>query len=154
MQDPIFKPLHSTAAPPVKVGRLRAIMKWLDQRLPLLLYYEESPQRRATKAQLQERPSFPSDLWRKRSIDPALAESVLVVLSREFEWPNHFFMPEDPIRLMLQEGMDDWPWDEFVWGVHEALRRDVSLKDIVALHHQDATAADLVALVANVAIDT
>jgi hypothetical protein len=57
-------------------------------------------------AQLLQRKEFPSALWQQAGFDAIFVERIASVLRSELDWlPNHYFHPDDPLRLVT---LDDW----------------------------------------------
>jgi len=60
--------------------------------------------------QLEEREKPPESIWGPDPERIALAKTVCNVITEELSWPNDYFIPEDPVNILLWshvEGLDD-----------------------------------------------
>ena len=90
----------------VKSALLRKLLKylkWLDSKIPFLMLY---PRRkpvivREIEEQLRMRSDFPLAEWQETAYRRQDVESVLKFISDELIWPNHHFIPADPLMYAL-----------------------------------------------------
>jgi hypothetical protein len=90
------------------IGRIGRIMEWLYQHYPLgPLINPEVPHGRASvEAQLRDRLRFPSTDWSELGYTEADILSVLGVIKKEMNHPNHHYIPDDPMSLLVIEDCD------------------------------------------------
>ncbi len=88
-----------------------------------LVWWEESANRMAVRAQLLARREYPSWQWQGTPLEPDLTERILKLIKATYEWPNHHFIPNDPMGLVLQEGTNDFADAEFFADAYDLLGR-------------------------------
>lgn len=85
---------------PPMIRRGRRFARWLKSQTGFHVFYELPNGRRSLAAQLSSRLCFPAELW--AGIAPLDdATRVLTILKEERGWPNHYFVPDDPLLLLL-----------------------------------------------------
>jgi hypothetical protein len=56
---------------------------------------------RQIDSQLGSRPRFPVEAWIEAGINPSDAERIALIVWKTLGWPNHAFLPADPLHLLL-----------------------------------------------------
>ena len=77
--------------------------------IPPLKFYLPPRGRPSVISQLEQRPEFPSSMWTEHN-SPDDVVAVLKIISGGLNLPNHNFIPEDPLGLIMSSGTD--PLDE------------------------------------------
>jgi hypothetical protein len=82
-------------------GRLGHVMaRWLKRQFPRLAYAGPPPGRRSVYEQLSTRARFPDEQWFEFGPQDAVLQ-ILELIQRELAWPNHNFLPDDPLTLVM-----------------------------------------------------
>lgn len=92
------------------------IAKWITRNLRFRAYYAIPPARLRVAAQLEARRVFPASAWREYPKD---TEQFLQIVAEFIEWPNHHFVPLDPLGFALLAAYDEMPW----WPLSAYIRR-------------------------------
>jgi hypothetical protein len=91
---------------------------------PSLYNYFHAPEYHIIKKQLLERKAFPYDVW--KSYDPDLdmenVIQILKILQMDDGWPNYYFLPDDPVFLILKFCIDDYGPEEVFWHIKTILK--------------------------------
>ena len=89
-------------------GRARighALARWLKKLFPALAYHGPPRARRSVESQLRQRPEFLPELWTDWG-PPAEVAAILEIIRKELALPNHNFIPDDPVVLLMGSGYD------------------------------------------------
>lgn len=120
---------------------------WISRilgRIPIVRYVE-SERHKEVARQLAIRDKFPSEAWDYQGIDPAKAEIILAKLPVQFDWPNHHFLPSDPLRLAMEEGVNEYGLEEFVLDIRDEFGSTVTREEVVRLVQNKSEVSDLIA---------
>lgn len=126
----MYKPLFIDHAVEGKRGgriarRIRPLLLAIRKRTRLRCVYDVPAGRASVEIQLSQRPIFPMPAWVDRGCKPECVERCLVIVAQELCWPNHHFMPEDPMELALIVDYDEFAVEFLVNRLDVAF--DVSL---------------------------
>ncbi len=145
-----YSPLHIDPVVEAQVSRqgLNRLPNWLERRLVrtfprLVLAPNRCHGHESILKQLNSRATFPHRAW---ATFPKPLKEVLPVLELirdDLGWPNHHFVPGDPLRLLLvdDDGMS-WPW--FFSGVALQFSTEYGADDIQRIYAECWTAGQLV----------
>jgi hypothetical protein len=111
--EPYYPPINSLA---------EKLYRFCDK-LPFLVTDDRGGIRRLAYRQMQKRVYFPIQEWRQflGRNDKAIisrVETVLRVLATEINWPNHHFLPNDPVWLVTHS-CDAANLTYAIWGIQE-----------------------------------
>jgi len=105
--------------------------------------YIPSGERLVVEAQLKQRTRFPAEAWAEMGADSNQVEHLLKCLAVCQDWPNHHFLPTDPLAsLCCIEGLNDFGPLEFLIDLERALNATIppdKMRDAIA---KDATLAE------------
>lgn len=90
--------------------------------------------------QLERRDSFPSDAWIAAGFEPTNAERVARIVAKQTPWPNHHFLPADPLQLILLE-----PEGFGYFNASAAIKRELGVALDTDALPPESTFGDLVA---------
>jgi hypothetical protein len=116
---------------PWTTRRLKRVKRlgWLAQ----CFYYIIPYGRISVDSQLESRCVFPDQEWLSREFDLAEVTSILSVISKALVLPNHFLIPEDPLRLVITGKYDDLPHSTLVGDIRYKIGVDIKLPKLVEL---------------------
>ena len=125
--------------------RLLKCLKWLNSKIPFFwLYPLRKPVRvKEIEQQLLMRGEFPSGAWREFSDNTGDVESILRFISAELNWPNHFLIPNDLLRLALITAAGD-NLDFIAADISEKFDTSISGDTIYEMGMASQTVGDLV----------
>ena len=86
-----------------RIGHVLA--RWIKKLIPALAYHGPPRARRSVESQLLQRPRFSSELWSEYG-PPAEVAAILEIIRKELALPNHNFVPNDPVVLLMGSGYD------------------------------------------------
>ena len=86
-----------------RIGHVLA--RWLKKLIPRLAYHGPPHTRRSVEAQLGRRSSFSPEAWREYGPAEEIVE-ILETVRKELALPNHNFIPDDPLILLMSSGYD------------------------------------------------
>ena len=81
------------------------LARWLKKLIPALAYNGPPRARRSIESQLLLRPRFSSELWSGCG-PPAEVAAILEIIRNELALPNHNFIPDDAVVLLMSSGYD------------------------------------------------
>jgi len=87
----------------VRVGHVLA--RWIKKLIPAFAYHGVPVARLSVEAQLRQRARFPSELWNEHG-PPSEVAAILEIIRKELHLPNHHFIPDDPVVLLMRSGYD------------------------------------------------
>jgi hypothetical protein len=87
---------------------VHALNGWIKKFLPNVAILARRPGRRSVETQLRQRTHFPEEAWRKHLPLPQVMP-VLKLIQWELGLPNHNFLPDDSVSLLMDScyGIDD-----------------------------------------------
>jgi len=84
------------------------IHPWLKRILPKVLQpWKPTKQRISIEKQLESRSGFPFYDWVHCGMNVNFVVPILKLVAQEMEWPNYFFLPNDPLSLVCVEGCNE-----------------------------------------------
>lgn len=91
-----------------RVRVIHVLNRWLRKLFPNSAIIARRPGRRSVESQLRQRPHFLAELWNEYGPQPQVI-SILKTIQWELALPNHNFVPDDPIVLLMKSayGIDD-----------------------------------------------
>lgn len=104
---------------------------WYKRLLLLPGYRRYRYQARQIELQLSERTNFPTEDWESEGLDLRLAEDVAKAIISRIPWPNHYFLPSDPLSIILldPDGMGIF---EASYAIQKELGFEIDLKAVPA----------------------
>ncbi len=90
-------------------GRLVHVLNgWIRKLFPNLIIIARRPGRRSVETQLRQRTHFSAEAWNEYGPLPQVV-AVLELIQWELALPNHNFLPDDPLMLLMNSsyGIDD-----------------------------------------------
>ena len=85
-----------------------------------------SGERLVVEAQLKQRTRFPAEAWCEFAVQSKQVEQLLKLLADCQDWPNHHFLPSDPLAsLCCIEGLNDFGPLEFLIDLGRALNTTI-----------------------------
>ncbi len=87
---------------------VHVLNRWLQALLPNIALIARPPGRRSVELQLRQRSRFSGELWSRHGPQPQVA-ALLETIRWELALPNHHFIPDDPLLLLMNSayGIDD-----------------------------------------------
>ncbi len=82
----------------------------------------------AVHDQLERRDCFPTEAWDDVGVASADAERVALAIADRLALPNHHFLPEDPLRLLLLD-IDSLGYLEAKFAIGEELGVEVEISE-------------------------
>lgn len=127
MDDPIqrLKPLAYPPGFPEPPTLLHKILMWIPilgwTALKILQDQERDKCIEPIEEELARRGSIPRSIW-PDELRAEVAEEVLCVINDELMWPNPNFIPDDPLRIMIELDTGDLCEIEAIMGLEEAFK--------------------------------
>jgi hypothetical protein len=119
------------------------VAHFLQRKPPSGTRYIPSGERLVVETQLKLRTHFPAEAWAEFGVDSKQVEHLLKRLAVCQDWPNHHFLPTDPLAsLCCIEGLNDFGPLEFLIDLGRALNTTIppdKMRDAIA---RDATLAE------------
>jgi len=103
MVEPLYLDERIEEQERVRIGNV--LGRWLKKLIPALAYHGPPLSRRSVETQLRERAYFPSELWKEYG-PPSDVAAILDIIRKELHLPNHHFIPDDPVVLVMRSGYD------------------------------------------------
>lgn len=73
-------------------------------------------------------------------------EVILQLLASHFDWPNHHFLPCDPLSLVLEEGRNEFGLEEFLIDLRDEQKISLERDQVISLYQQNTSLAKLMKL--------
>lgn len=103
MTEPLYLDERLEERERARVGHI--VARWLKKLIPSLAYCGPPRTRPSVATQLGRRSSFSADAWRGYGTEQDIAE-ILETIQKELALPNHNFIPDDPLVLLMGSGYD------------------------------------------------
>jgi len=128
---------------------LQSLLKWLDERVPFLLWRHTPFGRLSAEHLLSLRDEAVLTSWRETALPQDFIAEFLALIQRECEWATALFHPADPIRLaVLPPSGEEFPTAMLQLAVKEKFACDVPLSAIESLWcDEQKTLLDLISLI-------
>lgn len=136
-------------------GTFDRLAKWLDDRLPFLLRTHIPFGRLSAEHGLSIRNADTYAEWQHVGLPPGFVETLLGLLQREFKWPNCFFLPEDPLRLVaLTQYSEEFPCPSLQCAIKETFACIIDLAEIERVWGDENGTLEAFALLVHRRIET
>lgn len=103
MDQPLFLDEQIEKQERARLGHVLA--RWLKKLIPILAYNGPPRTRRSVETQLLQRPCFSPKVWSAYG-EPVEVVAILEIIRKELSLPNHNFIPDDPLVLLMSSGYD------------------------------------------------
>jgi hypothetical protein len=115
----------------------------------LVVRYEPSAARRKIEDALHLRPRFLRSEWEDYPLHVDDIEHIFSILASGdlFSWPNHFFVPADPLASVLCPGINEYAFEESLIRLKREVGVCVDHSLIRRLLAEDRTVGELIQLV-------
>ena len=118
----------------VSVNLIDRAMRWLDDRLPILLRRHIPYGRLSAEHLLSKRTGASYCDWSSTALPEEFVRGLLDLVVREYEWPNCHFVPEDPFRLVVvPPSEEEFPLAALRCAVRETFDCEVTLGELTGL---------------------
>jgi len=111
-------------------GRIQRFIAWIQKCIPLLIYYEIPYGRASVEPQSLLRSHFPSAAWKEMPYLPDDMESVARVIASEMQLPNWYFVPNDPLPLILTPKFDDLAAAAVLQGIRQHFELTITCNEL------------------------
>jgi len=149
VNDPLYVIQSIEEAHIHRSGMVGRALRWLDERLPILLRPHVPHGRRSVEHLLIERKADFIQAWICTSLPETFVRAFLELIEGTFVWPNGRFVPDDRCRLVfLPQFEEEFPLAMLQLGLREAFQCEVDLEELEAFWIDDTrTLGNLAALV-------
>lgn len=103
MTEPLYLDERLEERERARLGHVFA--RWLKKLIPRLAYHGPPCARRSVEAQLGQRSCFSREVWREYGPAEEVV-GVLETIQKELSLPNHNFIPDDALVLIMSSGYD------------------------------------------------
>ncbi len=119
------------------------VSRWITRHCFLRLYIPPLHGHASVRHQMEARTGFPEEAWLEFPRPLAEVLPVLELMREDLDWPNHRFLPDDPLLLLMLNN-DDMPWEWFFTGVSLRFKVHYTSDEMLRMYYENWTVGRLV----------